>query len=126
MYHHNIKPSAPPLPNNDDYINQSIQKTDPYGIPYRQEGETLNDLQIKQQPVCSSSHQYYSYPAYRGNFIPYYEPPQQLPQQPVLHQTEQIRQKNKKKSFISRFFNKLIQFLCCPICCCIYCCMEHF
>ena len=26
MYHHNIKPSAPPLPNNDDYINQSIDR----------------------------------------------------------------------------------------------------
>ena len=118
-----LQPSAPPLPQNQsevqNYIDQYIQRTDPYNAgPPRQEGETMNEWSIKQQQIGSGQY-YYSYPAYRTEFQQYNE-----------RQTQYIsevrpREKSKKKSLISRFFSSLTTCLCCPICCCVYGCMEY-
>jgi len=114
MHCHNIKPSAPPLPEHHNYIDQYVQRIDPYSIePSRHEGETVNEWVVKQQNI-GTSQSYYSYPPYRYE-IDYYNPPQQVIQV----------QEPKKKSLISRFFIKLCQFLCCPLCCCVYGCMEY-
>ena len=62
MHCHNIKPSAPPLPEHQNYIDQYVPRTDPYNIePSRQEGETVNEWVVKQQNIGTSQY-YYSYP----------------------------------------------------------------